>query len=180
MISVAYPWRTLHDTGEDELQIVTSRRSLHWRTKIWYTYLGWWRKGTGEEIYLYNSISLQHSLPHMDFVHKSTRARTHTHVHTHAHAHARTHAHTLMGYTWALAEIWKSTVSAWQTETGVYSRRLDQCKKRHVAPGIPCVWSECERYVNEQISGETGRECAAEEDQQDMEAQNPSWHHNRQ
>ena len=29
-------------------------------------------------------------------------------------------------------------------------------------PGTSCVWSECKQYLNQQMSGESGRECTTE------------------
>ena len=59
-----------------------------------------------------------------------------------------------------LTVVQHSTVPAWQTENG----RLFQMKasiRKCAVPGISGVRSKC---INEQVSGETVRECTAEED----------------
>ena len=59
-----------------------------------------------------------------------------------------------------------------RTENGSLFQTTGQYQKRHATPGTSCVWSECEQYMNQQMSEETGRECTTEEDQQNTEVQN--------
>ena len=140
----------------------------------------------GGDIHTILNRSTTLSLPHHTL---RTRAR----MCTHKHRHARTNTRMLANWDlntagplalgnrrrrgWFLSVMWNSVESEHGGQKmGACSRWRGLHKKKRAAPGISCVWSECEGCVNEQTSGETGKEWTAEEAQQAMEGQNLRSH----